>query len=394
MDPKTLHRLISLTFDSNPEVRKQAALKLADVDDPGAAFALLELSYDKNEEVASIAKSILEKKSKKEPKLMSFADLFEQGSPKEEKSELEKKEVEYKKILDPIDRIFEKTLGKERAKNFKVKILPQILKNMEKKEIKKQEHKKEVVQEVLLAYLEELGVEPLSSKSTTPSEIKELNEIKVEREQYKPLKDGVKAKPEESSEIPIEEISSSLENSSLIEKEIKEAKDDRYFTVEYEGEKIDFDVTIKPVFQIALNTFLETENEAIMKKQLENIKKFYINQIELAFRIAKDKLKKKKLVHITKIRDGMRRIYTDLLTIVSIKKQSYMRTKKKRDVFLRIVVRDNEGDEGVIYLFDGRGAGLTPGMRIKIENGKAKYFSFSGETAIVLPKSGKIIAEF
>ncbi len=392
MDLKELKKLISLTFDSDPKVRKEAALKLADVDDPGAAFALLELSYDKNEEVAKTAQKILEIRGKKEPKLMSFAELFKEGAPSSSQSPSD----HYEKILEPINKILEKSMSKERAEKFRGKILPQILKNVNKKE-----QRKDVMQEVLVAYLEEIGVGEVSSKSSSKQIPKKepSTEAKQKPEEKKQIKvssydyvSDSETTSEESTEI--EEISSSVENESLIEKEIEEAKNDNYFKIEYEGEEINFDSSIKPVFQIALSTFLESEDPAIMKKQMENLKKFFSNQIDIAFRVAKEKLKKKKVVHITQIKDGMRRIYTEPLLVVSVKKQIYPRTKKKKDVLLRIGVRDSEGDEGVIYLFDGRGSGITPGMKIRVENGKAKYFSFSGETAIVLTKSGKIVAEF
>lgn len=353
MDLKNLKKLISLTFDSNPEIRMQAAIKLGEVDDPGATFALLELSYDKDDKVAQTAREILKRKSKNEPKLMSFAEVFKNNEEKE-------KPKEYKKMLEPIERILEKSLGKDRASKLKNKIMPQIIKSSEKE---KQKQGKGIMQEVLLAYLEEIGVQSLE-------------------------------KPKSKDKDEIQQISSTNENAVIMEKEIEEARSDKYFTVEHKSDEEELDNSMKPVFQLALNTFLESENEAIMKKQMENIKKFFNKQIEIAFKIAKDRLKKRKIVHITNIKDGMRRIYTDLLTIKSINKVSFQKSKRKREVITRVVVVDSEGDEGVIYLLDNRGEGLKEGMKVRVEEGRAKYFAFSGETAIVIAKSGKLIAEF
>jgi len=41
-----INKLVSLTFDENPEVRKKAAKSLGNLDDPAAVFALVELSYE------------------------------------------------------------------------------------------------------------------------------------------------------------------------------------------------------------------------------------------------------------------------------------------------------------------------------------------------------------
>ena len=59
-----------------------------------------------------------------------------------------------------------------------------------------------------------------------------------------------------------------------------------------------------------------------------------------------------------------------------------------KDNFTRIVVSDEEGNEGVIYLFDNRGGLVKEGMRIKIEKGYSKTFGFSGETALTVTKKG------
>ncbi len=388
MTPKELHRIISLTFDSDPKVRKEAALKLAEVDDPGASFALLELTYDKDREVAETAKRILEEKSKREPKLLSLAEIFERASKASKASKKKKEETisPNSKVVEHIEKLLQKSVGKERAKTLKDKLLSQIFKDSYKE---RAPTRKEVVQEVLFAYLEELGgVEEQNLGSQTSLSREKREEEKSE--------ESTKERLEEVGEAPLlEEVSSSFDNISSMRRELEEARDDSYFTIEYKGEKLVFDSSFKPVFEIALKTFLETDDERIVKKQLENLKKFYSKQIELAFRIAKEKTKKRKMVSLNEIRDGMRRIFTDLLEVLEVKRISYPRTKTKKDVLVRVLVRDREGNIGVLYLLDGRGYNLSKGMRIRVENGKSKYFSFSGETAIVISgKSSKVIAEF
>ena len=51
-------------------------------------------------------------------------------------------------------------------------------------------------------------------------------------------------------------------------------------------------------------------------------------------------------------------------------------------------VSDEDGNEGLVYLFDDRGTPIRPGMRVKIEKGYARTFDFSGETALTVSKKG------
>lgn len=371
MQPSELHRLISLTFDSNPTVRRQAATELGTVDDPGAVFALIELSYDKNTDVAQTARSILQSKKSNEPKKLSFAELFRTGKETEDEKKQTKEEQ--------LEQILQKSLGKERAKKLKDKISPKVL-DLDMEETKEQDESKRIaMQQFLTAYLEELGVLGLNQEkldSLSPS-------------------DGSKKQDPQLEQTLKETVGSGIGHDAfLIGEDAEEVENERHFTLEYEGEKIPFNTTMKSIFQIALETLMATDKEKSMKDQIKQLKKTLSYQVDLAFKIAKEKISKKHVVNISEIRDGMRRIYTEPLLVEKVEVNEYMRTKTKKDLYTRLIVKDNEGNEGIIYLFKSRGTKIQKGTYVKLENARAKYFKFSGETALTVSNSGKVVCEF
>lgn len=80
-----IDKLVSLTYDSNSEVRRQAAQALAKIDDPRAVFALLELGADKDPAVQDLARSSLDHfKGEEKETLVSLEKIFEarqEGKP-------------------------------------------------------------------------------------------------------------------------------------------------------------------------------------------------------------------------------------------------------------------------------------------------------------------------
>lgn len=86
----------------------------------------------------------------------------------------------------------------------------------------------------------------------------------------------------------------------------------------------------------------------------------------------------------------MRNINTDPLLVRSVENMEYQKTKKIKAIVTRILVNDDEGNEGVVYLFEDRGIALQPGMKIKVQRALAKTFKFSGETALTLGKKSNI----
>jgi len=391
-----LHELISLTFDSDPNVRKQAAIELAKYDAPGAMFALVELSYDKDRGVRETVNKILEEMKQKsnEPELMSFAEVFSRGENGEKKRREEKKEHAEReegeekeaestkeKMMKPIEQMFEKKLGKEKAEEMKKRMMPTI----EKMYIRamgrenKEGEKTKAVQEMLSGYLDVVA---------GSEDLKEA----IEEEEKDP---GQRSLAEElglvaSKELRPEGIFKEAEAGALEDEAVtveEPSAEEKWMVEEPGGEK----ATGKTVFKLAFDTMMASKgNEKVMKKAMKKLLKSTEDQIKMAFDVAKKRYTEVNITDITELKSGMRNINSGTLYVKNIEHKEYQRTKTKRDTFTRILVADQEGNEGVVYLFEQRGAPIKPGMKLKVEKGYAKTYDFSGETAMTVSKKGKV----
>ncbi|MDD5171737.1 MAG: HEAT repeat domain-containing protein [Candidatus ainarchaeum sp.] len=410
MDSATanINKLVSLTFDENPEVRKQAAKSLGALGDPAAVFALVELTYDKDPSVREVAQKYLEKKKQTEPELMSFATIFSSGAKKEEKGE--EPEDAREKVLRPITQIFERRLGKEKAEVARNKMMPTIEKIYQKahehggSKKKHEEAGRKVMQEFLTSYLEVMsdldsigdGTHHLPEAPAVqpPQEQQEIHEPEIHEEQ--PIQLIVQEQPVHRPQIPeqppnalsdqLEEVGKqsgeldkvSTEIASLETQEMEELK---------ERQEIEHlpDTFFKKAYETMM---LSGGDEDVMHQEMEKMAAEAKREIGLAFRLAKSRFKEMKVTNITKIKDGMRNINTDLLIVKGVEPIEYQKTKKVKAMATRVVLNDDSGNEGVLYLFEDRGTGLRPAMRIKIVKGMVKVFR--GETALTISKNGNV----
>jgi len=401
----TLNELISLTFDSSPEVRRQAALELSHYDDPGANFAILELTYDKDTNVSWTAREILDKRKASQPQLMSFAEVFGKGEEKkkEEKpqtaEETRKAETVREKMLKPLHQLMERKLGKEKAEAMKSKMMPTLEKIYLKalgKNGQVNEEKGKAVQEMLTDYLDVIsgaethvisdGGEEKGQKPTVP-EKKGRGEDAAEPEDA-PLE----AESEPGSGMELDRVGTKEPEMGRAARELEEAAAESEVEAlepqEMRDEKEESGGA-GTMFRLAFDTMMASDgDEDVMKKAMENMVRDAEEEIRLAFRVAKEKYKQLNITHLTELKSGMKRVNTVPLLVKNIEHREWQRTKKTKDTFTRLLVADDEGNEGVIYLFDNRGAIVKEGMKIKIENGYAKTFAFAGETALTVSKKG------
>lgn len=398
MQPSNINKLVSLSFDEDPEVRKQAAKSLGELDDPAASFALVELSFDKDPSVRVVAQQYLDKRKHSEPDLVSFANIFATGAKKDQSKETEPPPADAReKVLRPITRIFEKRLGKEKAEAVKSKMMPTIekiyLNSVQHQSSKKKsdESGRKAMQEFLTSYLEVISDIDQIGGASQHAEAPE--EPAHEPAEARPTVESAREPPEETKEVreplagELEEVGreTKLDNvsSEIVGVETQESVEIRE---EEEIAKLP-DTFFKKAYETMM---LSGGDDELMHREMKKMLQDAEREITLAFKLAKRKFKEIKITNITKIRDGMRNINTEPLVVKSVENLQYQKTKRQAATLTRVLVNDETGNEGVIYLFDGRGTELKPQMHVKVVRGMAKSFDFSGETALVLGKKGNV----
>ncbi len=377
-----LNKLVSLTFDESPKIRIRAAESLGELDDPAALFALVELSYDKEPNVKKKAQNILEKKKKEEKDVMSFAEIFSKGNGEvEKKKEVPKSKKE--KILHPITRIFEKSLGKEKAAKVRKKMMPSIEKLYKNAghqgKIRDEEQGRKAIQEFLTSYLEVIsGVEGIEEEPIIANGAEMVTEVEPALE-----------RPDvEQPAVELDEVGTKERKVDRISSEIMEVEADDYAEIkEEEGLEKLHDSFFKKAYETMM---LSNGDEELMRKEMKRMVSEADKDIKLAFRLAKERFKERKITNITKITSGMRNINTDVLIVREIENLEYQKSKRVRAIATRAIINDEDGNEGVLYLFDDRGDVIKPGMKIKVVKGYAKTFDFSGETALTIGKKGNV----
>jgi len=393
-----INKLVSLTFDENPDVRRQAAKSLGEVNDPAAVFALVELSFDKDPSVRETAQLYLDKKKQTEPGLMSFATIFSSGSKKEEHNDAPADAKE--KMLRPITEIFEKRLGKEKAEMARTKMMPTIDKIYQKahqqhgSRKKNEESGRKVMQEFLTNYLEVMSDldrigdgNPFHSGEAVQAGAAPSPPV------GRPVLPAPEAAAEAAAAAPelageLEEVGKSAAETSKLS---SEAESLELQEIEEIKEREEIENLPDTFFKKAYETMMASGgDEDLMRQEMNRMIEEARREIGLAFRMAKKRFKETKITNITKIKDGMRNINTELLLVKAIENMEYQKSKKTRAVATRVLVNDETGNEGILYLFDSRGAMLQPGMRVKVVKGLAKTFEFSGETGLTLSKKGNV----
>jgi len=375
-------------------VSMNPAQLLGKSDDPAAIFALMELAYDKDLKVKEIAQDLLDQKKKSESEVMSFAEIFNNRNP-EQPVEGESQvsfDAKKAKLLSPITRLFEKKLGKEKADQIKSKMMPAIekvyLKSVGSAQKPDEETGRKAMQEFLTSYLEAMSdLESIDGKNIMEVANESNAKVIVDNPSLLPagsIDHDLQTVGNQAGEFDEKAV---LEMDTLSE-EISQIKAEEMASFKEENEIRSLpDTILKRAYEVAM---LSEGDDDILKSEMSSMIKKATRDIRDAFGYAKKKFKSVKLTHLTKIKDGMMNINTDVLDVLSIESKEYLVKKRtgEKSIQTRVLVRDEDGAEAVLYLFDARGVNLAGGMKIKISKGYVK--TISGETAITVGKRGNV----
>ncbi len=375
-----LQKLISLTFDESPEVRKKAAISLSRIDDdPGAMFALVELGYDKDPSVRDVANRILDKKKTTKSEVMSFSEIFSY-KPQEQKESEDVITEKRRRILSPIERIFERKLGKEKAEIVKKKMIPTLEKVYMRNRIEPQQktevmetERKEALQQFLTTYLD--AISDLNGSSSEISEQTHLEEEElthVESADSIDLLDNVSATGEARDNV--ENIMKEVDS---VKEETPEELDNKFFSEAP-------DTLVKRAYEVMMYS---GGDQKMMKKEMRRMLRSAAHDIKLAFKLAREKFQEYRIVKLSELREKMRNVTTDTLIVQTVEEVEFKKARSSTSA-IRIVAEDSQGGEGVIYLFEGRGQSIEKGMQIKIEKGYVKVIN--GETALTISSRGNV----
>ncbi|MBI2079504.1 hypothetical protein HYT84_01970 [Candidatus Micrarchaeota archaeon] len=383
-----LHRLVSLTFDENPKVRKDAAKALAQLEDPAAIFALMELNYDKDNAVKKLAQDLLKQRQNSDREVMSFAELFgphEDHQPPQNPNE--NPEDKKKRILQPIEQLFEKKLGKQRADAVKSKMMPTIekvyFKAVDPKAKEDLESGRKAMQEFLTSYLEAISDLNEQPSDSPPAQSSPSGLVEQKENEYEVLSS------DHQLQVELETVGSKEKNGEVIDlaEELHEVERE-----ELKEEKEDDSIKKLPqtFFKKAYETMmLSGGDDSVLRKEFRRLVRDMEKDAKLAFTLARKKFRETKITNLTKIKDGIRNLNTEIMFVKGVENIEYVKGRSKKTL-TRILVNDERGDEAVIYIFDGRGEWLREGMNIKVVRGYVKSFEGFGETAITIGKKGNI----
>ncbi|MDO8554906.1 MAG: HEAT repeat domain-containing protein [Candidatus Micrarchaeota archaeon] len=395
VDQTQINKLVSLTFDENPKVRKEAAKSLGEIDDPAALFALVELSYDKDISVKNIAQNLLHKKKENQQDVMSFAEMFSAGEQQEvaENAILPTFADRKEKVLYPITQIFEKRLGKEKAEMVRNKMMPAIEKVYMRITANKQKNTgsgKQAIQEFLTSYLEAISdLDTIAFSPTVPNAVLPQEQHQPVSQQHASHQEVIQPTKTLQEHLVDElgEVATKKKELGAISKEVEEIE-----AQEVEEQKEEEEISNLPqtFFKKSYETMmLSGGDDRIMRSEMKRMMRDVEKDLKLAYSLARKKFKELKITHISKIRDGMTNINTDLLVVKKVENQEYPKGKIIKKV-TRLIVNDEDENEGVLYLFDDRGLWLKEGMKIKLVKGQVKSFKFSGETALTTGPKGSV----
>ncbi len=372
-----IDRLVSLTYDSNAQVRKNAAQALGEIDDPRSIFALLELSSDKEQEIKEIALSCLDRfgKAGEKEAIINLEKIFE--ARKEIQQMPEGLAAARSKLIPSLEKLFS---NKDPA--LKERMMRSIL------------EKYFPSSAFALARASQSGQQQVKQAATPPQprelEIEHIadEEVPVQAHVQKPPSSLTPAEQgEAAADFPLPEslklkTASPVSEIEAIMPETQKEFEEEDEAVKLHPSRIDF---YKWAYALAVDPKMTAAKIRSEEKRLiSQLKK----DVQLAFRLAVMRARVNGIESLSGLKPGMKKITTFPL-LVSEKREAAVLQDKKSAPMSRVALTDGKHTVP-LYLEPARAASIAIGDHLSLHDSKVDFFVGTNELVFLLGKKGYI----
>lgn len=381
---KRVDALIAESYSADPKVRMKVVAEISALgNDPGAIFALLELSSDKDVNVKGKAQEALERlRSTEKTDVLSIEKLFLQSESEHVETENDVKV----KLFPSIEKMFTAKKAKQRMMSTLEKYFSKRKKhNEELVAVSREEGQTKIGEHFeVMRRVEKIG-EYISAKDkeglAEPAREEEIGSIGG----YEGSKEEVKS--EGDREMGEETAPSDAKDKDPV---VETAEEDASLVSREEEKSV---VSGDPFFEeIYARAYSLASREGATDKMLsdeeKNVAKELSHKVEMAFRLAKLQCRGMGVQRLASLKIGMKKIRLPEVTVGEVERIEIRKRKKSTDA-LKITLLDQTG-KFPLCLTQGRGRGIAAGDRVAVQGAYVEEIGESGEAALFVTPKGKI----
>ncbi|HII54014.1 hypothetical protein COT30_01215 [Candidatus Micrarchaeota archaeon CG08_land_8_20_14_0_20_49_17] len=378
-----INQLISLTFDERADIRLAAAKRLERfIDDPRCLFAMIELTSDKNILVGDYAKSVLERVGGLNSKAVNDLQVIFAETTKEKKSASATQSMR-ERILPKIDELFADS-DTGRKQKFKESIIPTLDFFISREMVSRVGAGARRAAEAATP-LKSIGEPDIAAELPPPKVDLPIEQIEPHAraivQQGKDTRieaelDGVQLSPRDSISMrqQVDSIDSPHKHAEILENIDSIGS----FALPDKVEKL-------PMFKFAyelVSSGLGRKELALERKRIVvNFKK----EVDLAFQVAIARFEHSRYVSISDMTEGMKRIDTEELMVLSV--GNVMGKSGKKVQYVKIVAGDGRAQVAIALPVE-KGEGIRQGDIIQLARAELKRIN--GELALTIRKNSKV----
>lgn len=383
---KRVDALIAESYSADSKVRMRVVAEISALgNDPGAIFALLELSGDKDVDVKGKAQEALERlRSTEKTDMLSIEKLFLQSESEHVETENDVKV----KLFPSIEKMFTAKKTKQR-----------MMSTLEKYFSKRKKHNEELVAvsreegqtrigehfevmrrvEKIGEYISAKDKEGLAEPAKEEGEIESIGSYEEGKEEAKreaDSKEGESA-PSVCTKERREIAETAEEDASLVSGE------------EEEKSVVSGDPFFEEIYGRAYSlASREGATDKMLSDEEKNVAKELSHKVEMAFRLAKLQCRGMGVQRLASLKIGMKKIRLPEVTVGEVEKIEIRKGKKSTDA-LKITLLDQTG-KFPLCLPQGRGRGIAVGDRVAVQGAYVDGIGDTGEAALFVAPKGKI----